>query len=252
MGWVFSRIIVKNSILTPTLFLGLLPIVQWLINLERNPPMTRSLLNIERLQGWSMLFYYPLEHIYYLTSHSLIPTSINFKLPFSKTLTHQKQSTLTIAPDTVSLYSSRFWAAYVFLQLLHLHEDKVLLQQRQRQLKKSKAALTELEQNEVDSRWDAYWSEMAVNLGYAPLTIHWSLKNGLFKNEVRLNLLSPTVPSSDLNTLSQLWVGVFGLLAGMASFRTGWKATALSLAPADGTGTVQPPSVEDDNVPQGL
>lgn len=72
----------------------------------------------------------------------------------------------------------------MFLQLLHLQQDKVLLQQHQRQLKKSKTTLTELEQKEVDARWDTYWSELAVNVGYAPLTLHWSMEKGLFKNEV--------------------------------------------------------------------
>lgn len=185
---------------------GLLPIVQWLVSLERNPPVTRALLNIERLQGWSMLLYYPLEHLYYLTSHSLIPTS--FKLPSLPFLTtSSKGPRLTISPNAVALYSSRFWAVYVFLQLLHLQQDKVLLQQHQRQLKKSKTTLTELEQKEVDARWDTYWSELAVNVGYAPLTLHWSMEKGLFKNEI--------------------WVAIFGLLAGITSFRTGWKATAL-------------------------
>lgn len=44
---------------------GLLPIIQWLSSIERNRPPTRRLLTLERLQGWSMLAYYPLEHLYY-------------------------------------------------------------------------------------------------------------------------------------------------------------------------------------------
>jgi len=47
-----------------------------MISLERSPPPTRSLLSIERAQGWSMLAYYPLEHLYYLAVHNIVPPTI--------------------------------------------------------------------------------------------------------------------------------------------------------------------------------
>lgn len=34
-----------------------------------------------------------------------------------------------------------------------------------------------------------------------------------------------------MHSLFQTWVAVFGLVAAVASFRTGWKATALPRAP---------------------
>ncbi|GAW05183.1 glutamyl-trna amidotransferase subunit a [Lentinula edodes] len=55
-------------------FWGLLTIIKWMISLEHNAQPTRKLLNIERLQGWSMVGYYPLEHLSYLVSHDILPS----------------------------------------------------------------------------------------------------------------------------------------------------------------------------------
>ncbi|KAF8173042.1 hypothetical protein BJ912DRAFT_88082 [Pholiota molesta] len=183
---------------------GLLPIVQWLISLERSPPATRRLLTIERLQGWSMLAYYPLEHLYYLGLRGIIPSTI--PSPFS--LFSPKKTRLTLDFNKIALWSTRFWAAYVFLHFAHLIEDRKLLKQRHSSIRKAKGTgLSREEKKEMQERWDAFWSEVVINLGYLPLTVHWSLEKGLFKNEI--------------------WVAAFGLVAAVASFRTGWKATAL-------------------------
>ncbi|KAJ8455587.1 hypothetical protein ONZ45_g18899 [Pleurotus djamor] len=191
---------------------GLLPIIQWLVSLERNPQPTRRLLNIERLQGWSMLAYYPLEHLYYLLSHSLIPAHI----PSIKSLISSKSKPTKLDANALGMWSTRFWALYVVLQILHLREDRQLLRAKEKSLLKATRApvgsgLSPSEKKELDDRWDTFWNEVVVNLGYLPLTVHWSLEKGLFKNE--------------------FWVGVFGLVAGLASFRAGWKATALPPSP---------------------
>jgi hypothetical protein len=150
--------------------LGLLPILKWLISLERSPPATRNLLTIERLQGWSMLAYYPLEHVYYLGSHGIIPTVITS--PFS--LFTSKKRKLSLDLDTIGLWSCRFWAVYVVLHFAHLLEDRKLLKQRYNSLRKAKGTgLTPAEKSEMRQRWDAFWSEVVINLGYLPLTIHW-------------------------------------------------------------------------------
>ncbi|KAH8100990.1 hypothetical protein BXZ70DRAFT_892779 [Cristinia sonorae] len=189
---------------------GLLPIVQWLTSLERNPPPTRKLHTIERLQGWSMLCYYPLEHLYYLLSHSVIPSQLPrpaiFSL-FSAASSSNTDKTINLDAGIISRLSVRFWALYVFLQFAHLREDRKLLKQRERALGKSKATTAQAELVDLRKRWDAFWGQVVVNLGYAPLTLHWSLEGGLFNNEA--------------------WVGVFGLIAALASWRNGWKATAL-------------------------
>lgn len=192
---------------------GLLPILQWLISLERKPQPTRNLLTIERLQGWSMIAYYPLEHVYYLCTHGIIPSTI----PSPANLFSSQKKSIKLDVNAIAIWSCRFWAAYVLLHFAHLREDWQLLQLRYRTLRKSKGTgLTVAEKQELQQRKDAFWSEVVINLGYLPLTVHWSLEKGLFKNDV--------------------WVGVFGLVAAVASFRAGWKATATPPpSPASGT-----------------
>lgn len=148
---------------------GLLPIVQWLISLERNPRPTRRLLTIERLQGWSMLAYYPLEHLSYLCSHGIIPLTIPTISLFSSTPKY-----MTLNSDVLGMWSCRFWAVYVALQFAHLREDKKLLRQQERAFRKGKGtSLTSTERQELQQRWDSYWSDLIANAGYLPLTIHW-------------------------------------------------------------------------------
>ncbi|KAK7690443.1 hypothetical protein QCA50_005541 [Cerrena zonata] len=206
---------------------GLLPIFRWLISLERNPPPTRKLLTIERLQGWAMLGYYPLEHLYYLVSHSVIPSefslpSLGSLLPFSSS--ESKGRSISLDAGVLSRTSTRLWALYVFLQLAHLREDQRLLTMTQRSLGRSKTPAALAEREELRKRWDAFWSEVVVNVSYVPLTIHWSLEKGLFENEA--------------------WTGIFGLVAALASWRLGWKATALP-TPVDHTSPdVHPYDVE--------
>jgi len=41
-------------------------------------------------------------------------------------------------------------------------------------MKKAKGTgLTQTEKQELRQRWDAFWSEVVINVGYLPLTIHW-------------------------------------------------------------------------------
>ncbi|KAH9949994.1 hypothetical protein B0H21DRAFT_46745 [Amylocystis lapponica] len=194
---------------------GLLPIIQWMTSIERHHPPTRQLLTIERLQGWSMIAYYPLEHLYYLISHSVLPSELPSvplasRLPFTKTTLGGRGVSWDL--NALGIWSVRFWAVYVLLQFVHLREDTKVLKMRQRALNKSKAVTTEAEKEDLKERWAALRNEVVVNLGYLPLTIHWSLEKGLFKNDI--------------------WVGVFGLIAGIASWRSGWKASALPPAAA--------------------
>jgi len=177
---------------------GILPIIQWFNSLERSQPPTRNLLTIERLQAWSMLAYYPLEHVYWLASHSLLPWNIP-----ARTL------------DKISRWSCRFWAAYVILQFLHLREDALLIAARERTLRQDKGKTSTSKEGEADTT-DKRWADIAqrkaairnealINGAYLPLTLHWSIDGGLFREEA--------------------WVGLFGFVAGIASFRGGWEAT---------------------------
>jgi len=174
------------------------------------------------------LAYYPLEHTYYLATKGAI----------------------SISPSRlkkISVWSCRFWALYVILQLAHLNEDLHLLQiQKNRILSASSSSLSSsstkgkgkereisqentekvgdidvivttdaeekiIERNEnmriVRSKYQAILNEYIVNLGYLPLTVHWSLEKGIFSNPA--------------------WVGLFGTIAAIAQLRAGWKATAV-------------------------
>jgi hypothetical protein len=154
----------------------MLPIIQWLISLERAPPPTRRLLTIERTQGWSMLAFYPLSHLSYLRTHDLIPPPPpTAPLPLLPSQPGRNNESTTAVSFSFSSWSSRFWAAYVILQLAHLREDRALLVKRQRALNKlsPKEGLQPEERVELAQRWDAWYNELAVNLSYLPMTIHW-------------------------------------------------------------------------------
>ncbi|GAA95316.1 uncharacterized protein L969DRAFT_44932 [Mixia osmundae IAM 14324] len=180
-------------------FWGLLPIFQWLRGLEQTKsPTSARLHTIERLQGYSMLLYYPLEHTYYLAAHKII-----------------KMSTETM--NKIGLWSCRFWLVYVVLQLSHLYEEsRILTRQvkaiRQRRASSKRAPTQEQgqvqreEDREVALKSSAIFTELVINTGYAPLTLHWSLPQGIFTNDV--------------------WVGLFGTIAALGQLRAGWRATA--------------------------
>ncbi|KAF9243424.1 hypothetical protein BU15DRAFT_86395 [Melanogaster broomeanus] len=157
-----------------------------------SPPPTRALLTIERLQGWSMLVYYPLEHLYYLRARDLIPATI--------------PSTFHLNSNALAMWSCRAWAVYVILQFAHLREDRKLLLMREKHLKKGKGVVIE-DKEDLRNRWDAFWNEFVANSANLPLAIHWSLEKGIFTND--------------------LWLTVFGFINAVATFRSGWKATAL-------------------------
>lgn len=138
-----------------------------MISLERNPQPTRNLLNIERLQGWSMLGYYPLEHLSYLVSHNVVPSKSTLNLsPFLA-----KKRSIDLNADNLSVWSVRCWALYVVLQFAHLREDRALLQAKYRALRK--VGLKPAEKEEIKKRWDAYWTDLVINLANFPLAVHW-------------------------------------------------------------------------------
>ncbi|KAF5373879.1 hypothetical protein D9758_000634 [Tetrapyrgos nigripes] len=173
-------------------FWGLFPIIQWLISLERNPHPTKDMLHIERIQAWSMMGFYPLEHLSYLVSHDIIPSQL---------------SSLSLNAGTLGMWSARFWATYVILQIVHLREDRKLLQARTRNYRRAKRnSLVSGEEGEIQKSWDAYWNEVVINAVNLPLALHWSSKKGFIKSEVLLSILN--------------------LVAAIASFRSGWRATA--------------------------
>jgi hypothetical protein len=152
-----------------------------------------------------MLAFYPLQHLAYFRKLDLIPTA----LPLPVGLPSQpsgKPRRVTINGAAVAQWATRFWATYIVLQLAHLREDRTLLIKKQRAL--SRLSSVGEERAELARRWDRWYNELAVNLSFLPMTIHWyvsvpfhsrltylttiqirSLEKGLFKNDVNTAFL---------------------------------------------------------------
>jgi len=157
-----------------------------------------------------MLAYYPLEHLYYLRSHDIIPSSV--PSPFSL---FSRTKRIKLDAGKLGMWSCRFWAFYILLHFAHLMEDKKLLEARQRTLRKGKGTgLNTEEKQDMYQKWDMFCSEVVTNLAYFPFSLHWSLEKGLFKNDA--------------------WVNIFGFVAAVMSFRSGWKATSLPPPASEG------------------
>lgn len=180
---------------------ALLPMVQWMVGLERAPPPTRNLQFIERLQALSMVVYSPMEAVAYLAMHKILPVT-------------------DAVQNWLWLYGCRLWAAYVVLDFWHIVEDHRVLRTNARALEQSRGhpgpAESEKgmsdEQRETRRLWaglrerkNMLLTQFWVNVGYLPLTVHWSVEGGL---------------------LTEGWVGFFGTIAAFASTRMQWKATA--------------------------
>ncbi|KAG9315007.1 hypothetical protein JVU11DRAFT_4118, partial [Chiua virens] len=166
---------------------GLLPILQWM-----------------RLQGWSMLVYYPLEHLYYLRAHNLIPATIPSVTSLLRLGRTSKRSLLNA--KSLAMWSCRAWTLYVILQFAHLMEDRKLLLMKERSLRKGKGVMAE-DREDLRNKWDAFWNEVVANSANLPLALHWSIEQGIFTSDI--------------------WLTIFGFINAVATFRSGWKATAL-------------------------
>ncbi|KAF2453564.1 hypothetical protein BDY21DRAFT_366853 [Lineolata rhizophorae] len=131
------------------------------------------------------------------------------------------------------LWSSRFWAVHVALELVRLAREWALRRAEKRRLAAAPApvagagearkaagdgddddgaaaalaadaaALDEKARREswasADKKW---WADLVLNLAYAPLTVHWGLEEGL---------------------VSEAVVGLLGTVAGLVSVREKWE-----------------------------
>jgi hypothetical protein len=99
------------------------------------------------------------------------------------------------------LWSSRAWAAHVGLEFVRL--GRVVALKRRRGVDEKEK---EKEEGEGEKEWWEGWrKELLINGAYAPLTVHWSLEQGL---------------------LGELSVGLLGTLVGVVNLSTLWKRTA--------------------------
>ncbi|KAG2124161.1 hypothetical protein BD769DRAFT_1388957 [Suillus cothurnatus] len=63
------------------------------------------------------------------------------------------------------------------------------------------------DKEDLRKRWDSLGNELVANIANLPLALHWSLESGIFTNDI--------------------WVTIFSLINGIATFRGGWRATSL-------------------------
>ncbi|WRT68528.1 uncharacterized protein IL334_005505 [Kwoniella shivajii] len=196
---------------------GLLPILQYLLTLHPNPIASlkkfifsigqKGSLSSEKtlptLQLLSLAAYYPLEHIAWLASKGILPISAQ-------------------RTGKAALWSVRFWALYVLLDIYKSRQTYISLLKRTKQLKYQKpiiqkqeaegfelppspsspstekptASLTtpttsttiKSEEDNVSTKaqlqndWKVWKNQAMINSGYAPLTVHWSTPGGLWTN----------------------------------------------------------------------
>ncbi|WVO14475.1 hypothetical protein L204_102110 [Cryptococcus depauperatus] len=198
---------------------GLLPMLQWLLSLHPKPILAlksllfsgnivklfRSKKTVPTLQALAIILYYPLEHISWLGSKGVV---------------HLSPAKLAMA----SLWSVRFWALYVMLEIYKLRNTYRGLCARTRTLKQTRPVTTAqaggydlqsekeatndkqtwiAEKQELEKDWQKFKLQALTNSGYAPLTIHWSTPGGLWSNP--------------------LITGSFGSVAAIGSLLTEWS-----------------------------
>jgi hypothetical protein len=106
------------------------------------------------------------------------------------------------------LWSSRFWAVYVGVELtklavMKLYKEPSAVEQDDGE-KEDKIRSEERAEKEKLENW-LWWKDMASNLAYAPMTLHWSMERGL---------------------LSDWGVGACGMVAGGTNLVHAWRQAA--------------------------
>ena len=128
---------------------------------------------------------------------------------------------LKMAPERQArawLWSARFWAAHVALDLGRLWRERALRAARRAErtarvrgtegsekelgAQIARAGAEERAEAEQEHGWR---SELLVDLAYAPLTAHWSVPGGV---------------------LPAVWMGLLGSVAGVVGLGEAWKRTA--------------------------
>lgn len=107
------------------------------------------------------------------------------------------------------LWSSRFWAMHIGLDLLRLWRERLLRARKEEEEGKlglgeekklglgeqKKLGLGEEEREEHEAWRRKWWKDLVVNAAFGPLTIHWGTEQGL---------------------LGDFWIGLLGSVAGVA------------------------------------
>ena len=148
-------------------YIGIIGILKALSALERSQPASRTQLTLQRLQGLSMLIYYPLEYVSFFTS------------PFAPLLPGVSPQTSAKA----QLWSIRAWGVYVALQILLLrHEWKLI--SRPEYEDDSTTDVKAQNNAALRKRKLAIVCGLVANISRLPVILHWccsfSLRVGAF------------------------------------------------------------------------
>ena len=165
---------------------GLLGVWEWGAQTWREPPKDGILKRIAWMQIVVNVLFQGLENGAYLAQHRVL------------SWTEQRQTRAWI-------WSSRFWAAHVVLDLGRLWRLRTLSRTGEAVGALTDAEGKKEEKMERRSKEDGWWRQLYVNAAYAPLTLHWSLESG---------------------AVGDLGVGLLGSVAGLVGLANLWRETA--------------------------
>lgn len=166
---------------------------QWIVYSETNPDPNPKVRKLIRLENFFNVCYYPLEHLWWLSFHKIINISDTKR-------------------DAIGLWSCRFWAAYVVTNFVHLYEDYKALERKKQRLSRDrilmpvnaspseKKSLVD-QKLALDAERRNFFLGLVTNVGYFPLTLHWSLVNSKFPD---------------------VGVGIFGTIACLSQMYSAW------------------------------
>jgi len=186
---------------------GLLAILKGISALERSPPSSRTQLTLQRLQGLSMIVYYPLEYVAFFSS------------PFAPIIPSRIVSPTQSAK--VQMWSIRFWGIYVLLQVwicanelgeLSWKESacRKALSEKSKELEKEVEGEKEKIQSDLDKalkRRKQVWLQLIANASRLPVILHWSFVGGFYKNE--------------------FWTNFYSFISAVSAFLGGWEGSRL-------------------------
>ncbi|KAJ4982825.1 peroxin 11C [Stagonosporopsis vannaccii] len=106
------------------------------------------------------------------------------------------------------VWSSRFWAAYVGCEIVRLLIERAYKEPSVEvagEGEKEDKLRLEQERKESYNKTFTWWKDLVSNIAYAPMTLHWSVEEGL---------------------MSDVQVGICGMIAGGAMLADAWRKTA--------------------------
>ncbi|KIW03805.1 uncharacterized protein PV09_05105 [Verruconis gallopava] len=172
---------------------GLLGIYAWGKSVWLDPPKDKVLRWIAYAQVLVNVCFQPLENRAYLAGKTIIDRDARAQL-------------------RDWCWSSRFWCASTTLEFVRLWrqkkiweaEDRAAASKEKRQGPENTQADEEAKaaRQEEERLW---WKDLIVNAAYYPMTLHWSLETGL---------------------LTDMQVGILGMIAGGMGLREAWRKTA--------------------------